>query len=71
MKASFVTAIFYTIMSTPELSEAIGLPVLKPEAAQVWSAVILTTGLLYRTMVSKMEKTAAPSPKVLDEKKDN
>ena len=56
MKASLLTAIFYTASTTPALCEWFDLPVLDPIEAQAWSAVVLSSGLIYRTYSARWQQ---------------
>lgn len=64
-----MTALFYTAATTPTLCEWAQLPLLKPEEAQAWSALVLSTGLVYRTFVSRPQKQHEATP-IEEEKKD-
>ncbi|KAI8388723.1 uncharacterized protein BYT42DRAFT_561002 [Radiomyces spectabilis] len=69
MKASFLTAVFYVISTTPELSEWIGIPGLKPVEAQAWSAVIMSSGLVYKSLINRMN-AQKPQANTEESKKD-
>lgn len=69
MKASFYTTLFYVVSTTPALMEYLNLPELKPIEAQAWSAVILSSGLVYGTYANRWIK--ASSKKLTRDDDDN
>ena len=68
MKVSLLTAIFYTASTAPELCEWFDLPVLDPIEAQAWSAVVLSSGLIYRTYSTRWQQKKLEASE--EEKKD-
>ncbi|GAN07030.1 hypothetical protein MAM1_0145c06520 [Mucor ambiguus] len=56
MKVSFLTSLFYVFATTPAFCEYLSLPIIKPIEAQAWSAVFLTTGLVYGSYSNKWAK---------------
>lgn len=56
MKVSFLTSLFYVFSTTPAFCEYLNLPIIKPIEAQAWSAVLLTTGLVYGSYSNKWAK---------------
>jgi hypothetical protein len=56
MKVSFLTSLFYVFATTPSFCEYFNLPIIKPIEAQAWSAVFLTSGLVYGSYSNKWAK---------------
>ncbi|KAI8145756.1 hypothetical protein BJV82DRAFT_602145 [Fennellomyces sp. T-0311] len=70
MKASFITAAFYTAATTPALCEWLDVPMMKPEEAQAWGAVVLSSGLIYRTYVTRWQQKTIEKLTIEEEKKE-
>ncbi len=69
MKISFATTLFYIGTTTPEFVEYLNLPLLTTVEAQAWSAVILTSGLVYGSYAGKWAKQAKAVEELNYEKK--
>lgn len=72
MKASFATAAFYTLMTNPAACEWLNLPAFSQSEVQAWSAVVLASGLVYRSVVTQLQqapKVVAPEVEMVEEKK--
>ncbi|CAO3607659.1 unnamed protein product [Cunninghamella echinulata] len=54
MKASFLSTLFYIITTSPELSSLLGCPYFTKTEAEAWGAVILSSGLIYKSYVNKI-----------------
>lgn len=67
MKISFATTLFYIGTTTPEFVEYLNLPLLTTVEAQAWSAVILSSGLVYGSYASRWAKQSK-AVKELNEK---
>ncbi|CEP08076.1 hypothetical protein [Parasitella parasitica] len=56
MKVSFLTSLFYVVATTPSFCDYLSLPIIKPIEAQAWSAVFLSSGLVYGSYSNKWAK---------------
>jgi hypothetical protein len=54
MKASFASTLFYLVATNPDLCSLIGVPSLTQTEAQAWSAMILSSGLIYKSYINKL-----------------
>ncbi|CAO3596714.1 unnamed protein product [Absidia cylindrospora] len=54
MKASFASTLFYLVSTQPELCELLGCSALTQTEAQTWSALILSSGLVYKSYINKI-----------------
>lgn len=63
MKASFASALFYVVTTTPKVAQLVGSPLLSAPEAQAWSTVILTVGLLYGNQIARRAKKAVKESK--------
>lgn len=60
LKASFVCALFYMLSTSEELfPEGMEQHALTPIEAQAWTAVIMTSALLYRLVKSQLQQKVA------------
>ncbi|KAI8342064.1 hypothetical protein BC941DRAFT_499564 [Chlamydoabsidia padenii] len=56
MKVSFVSTLFYLVSTNTELCDIIGLSALTPTEAQAWSALLVSSGLVYKSYITKLNK---------------
>ncbi|CAO3624362.1 unnamed protein product [Cunninghamella blakesleeana] len=54
MKFSFLSTLFYLITTSPEVSSFLGCPTFTKEEATAWGAMILSSGLIYKSYASKI-----------------
>jgi hypothetical protein len=57
MKASFASTAFYLVATNPDLCSLIGIPSLTQTEAQAWSAMILSSGLIYKSYINKLNNS--------------
>ncbi|KAI8099644.1 uncharacterized protein BX664DRAFT_273000 [Halteromyces radiatus] len=54
MKASFASTLFYLISTNSELADLLGFTVLSQTEAQAWSAMVLSSGLVYKSYINRL-----------------
>lgn len=69
MKTAFTTATFYTAMTNPTVCQILNLPILNQEQVYAWSALIFSSGIVYRSYATRWQQQKQITPEE-EEKKD-